>query len=205
MTDQNQEALIECQCGKCALTIADKAVTLFLRCGCVDCRQALWWGHKHGGAKPEPLPRLFYLRSDIVDVAGKAYMKAYKLRRTGDSTRIYCSQCYSLLGVDHPSYQNNVFLNFPDHCTNHGVLSRALSAYLSISDYSTTVGPAPTDDAPLFTSTDFEPERQRFLSLPDVARSFKEPSGPPSGVTLGSLIENLGAVTILNLAKGDMG
>ncbi|MEO1848282.1 MAG: hypothetical protein ABGY05_13015 [Pseudomonadota bacterium] len=205
MTDQNQEALIECQCGKCALTIADKAATLFLRCGCVDCRQALWWGHAHGGAKPEPLPRLFYLRSDIVDIAGKSYMKAYKLRSTGESTRIYCSQCYSVLGVDHPTYQNNVFLNFPDHCTNHGDLSRALSAYLNMSGYSAAIGPLPTEDVPLFVSTDSAPERQRFLSLSDVAHSFKEPSGPPSGVTLASLIESLGAVTILNLAKGDMG
>jgi len=205
MTDQNQKALIECQCGKCALTIADKAATLFLRCGCVDCRQALWWGHKHGGAEPEPLPRLFYLRSDIVDVAGKAYMKAYKLRSTGKSTRIYCSQCYSVLGVDHPTYQNNVFLNFPDHCTNHGILSRALSAYLSMSDYSAAIGPLPTEDVPLFASTDSAPERQRFLALPDVAHSFKEPSEPPSGLTLASLIESLGAVTILNLTKGDMG
>ena len=205
MTDRDQEALIECQCGKCALTVADKAATLFLRCGCVDCRQALWWGHTHGGAKPEPLPRLFYLRSDIVDIAGKAYMKAYKLRSTGESTRIYCSQCYSVLGVDHPTYQNNVFLNFPDHCANHADLTRPLSAYLNMSDYSASIGPLPTEDVPLFASTDFEPERQRFLSLPDVAHSFKEPSGPPSGVTLAALIESLGAVTVLNLVQGDMG
>ena len=132
-------------------------------------------------------------------------MKAYKLRSTGESTRIYCSQCYSVLGVDHPTYQNNVFLNFPDHCTNHGVLSRALSAYLNMSDYSAAIGPLPTEDVPLFASTDSEPERQRFLSLPDVAHSFKEPSGPPSGMTLASLIESLGAVTILNLTKGDVG
>ena len=132
-------------------------------------------------------------------------MKAYKLRSTGKSTRIYCSQCYSVLGVDHPTYQNNVFLNFPDHCTNHGVLSRALSAYLAMSDYSAAIGPLPTEDVPLFVSTDSAPERQRFLSLPDVANSFKEPSGPPSGLTLASLIKSLGAVTILNLTKGDMG
>ena len=132
-------------------------------------------------------------------------MKAYKLRSTGKSTRIYCSQCYSVLGVDHPTYQNNVFLNFPDHCTNHGILSRALSAYLSMSDYSAAIGPLPTEDVPLFVSTDSAPERQRFLALPDVAHSFKEPSEPPSGLTLASLIESLGAVTILNLAKGDMG
>jgi hypothetical protein len=74
-----------------------------------------------------------------------------------------------------------------------------------MSDYSAAVGPASTEDVPLFVSTDSTPERKRFLSLPDVAHSFKEPSGPPSGVTLASLIESLGAVTILNLAKGDMG
>jgi hypothetical protein len=144
-------------------------------------------GHEHGGAKPEPLPRLFYLRSGIVGVAGKAQMKAFKLRSTGESTRIYCNQCYSVLGVDHPTYQNNVFLNFPDHCANHADLSRPLNAYLNMSDYSAAIGPLPTEDMPLFVSTDCAPERKRFLSLPDVANSFKESSGPPGRVTLASL------------------
>ncbi len=48
-------------------------------------------------------------------------------------------------------------------------------------------GPLPTEDVPLFVSTDCAPERKRFLWLPDVANSFKESSGPPGRVTLASL------------------
>ena len=140
-------------------------------------------------------------RDLIIDLEGFGIFRNKKLRHRA-TRRLW----YSFLSDEEFNLKDlEEFLNFPDHCTNHGILSRALSAYLSMSDYSAAIGPLPTEDVPLFVSTDSAPERQRFLALPDVANSFKEPSGPPSGMTLAALIESLGAVTILNLAKGDMG
>ena len=155
-----------------------------------------------GGVEPDPLPRLYYLRSDIVDVKGKDHMKAFKLREDGRSTRISCIECYSVLGVDHPVYQNNVFLNFPKHCNNGGDLSIPLSAYIHMADYSDD-DPLPTGDVPLFMSTRFPQERQRLFSLPEVANAFKEPTESIRGMTLTSLIESLGPVTVLDLVKGE--
>ena len=202
MDDNIKEAVIECKCGSAALTGADGKAILYLQCGCEDCRQALQWCYKNGGVKPDPLPRLYYLRSDIVDVKGKDYMKAFKLREDGRSTRISCIKCYSILGVDHPVYQSNVFLNFPKHCNNGGDLSIPLVAYIHMADYPDD-SPLPTEDVPLFVSARFPQERQRLLSLPEVKDAFKEPAEPIIGMTLTSLIESLGPVTVLDLVKGE--
>src|SRR3954454_5843436 len=109
-SNDKRGAKISCKCGACELTLTDgKSIVSFLY-GCEDCRQALQWGFKNGGAKPNPLPRLYYMRSDIADVKGRDKMVAVKLREDGRSTRVYCKNCYSILGVDNPSYRNNIFL-----------------------------------------------------------------------------------------------
>ena len=145
------------------------------------------------------------MRSDIVGIKGKANMKAFKLRKDGRSTRIHCMKCYSVLGVDHPDYESNVFLNFPKYCNNGGDLSTPLAAYIHMVDYSDE-GPFPTEDVPLFVSTRFPQERQRLFSIPEVKHAFhafKEPTEPIRGMTLTSLIESLGPVTVLDLVKGE--
>jgi hypothetical protein len=110
-------------------------------------------------------------------------------------------KCYSVLGVDHPVYESNVFLNFPKYCNNGGDLSTPLAAYIHMADYSDD-GPFPTEDVPLFVSIRFPQERQRLLSIPAVRNAFKKPTEPIKGMTLTSLIESLGSVTVLELVKG---
>lgn len=198
-----KEAVIECKCGSAALTIADGKAILCLECGCEDCRQALQWAYKHGGVEPDPLSRLYYMRSDIVDIKGREHMRAFKLRKDGRSTRIHCLKCYSVLGVDHPVYQSNVFLNFAKYCNNGGNLSTPLAAYINMIDYSDDE-PFPTEDVPLFVSTRFPQERERFLSISAVRNAFKKPTESIKGITLTSLIENLGPVTVLELEKGEI-
>ena len=198
-----KEAVIECKCGSAALTIADGKAILCLECGCEDCRQALQWAYKHGGVEPDPLPRLYYMRSDIVDIKGREHMRAFKLRKSGRSTRIHCLKCYSVLGVDHPVYQSNVFLNFAKYCNNGGNLSTPLAAYINMIDYSDDE-PFPTENVPLFVSTRFPQERERFLSISAVRNAFKKPTESLKGITLTSLIENLGPVTVLELEKGEI-
>ena len=130
-------------------------------------------------------------------------MRAFKLRKDGRSTRIHCLKCYSVLGVDHPVYQSNVFLNFAKYCNNGGNLSTPLAAYITMIDYSDDE-PFPTEDVPLFVSTRFPQERERFLSISAVRNAFKKPTESIKGITLTSLIENLGPVTVLELEKGEI-
>ena len=68
-------------------------------------------------------------------------------------------------------------------------------------DYSTELGPLPTEDMPLFVTTRFPQERKRLLSLSGMADTFRTSTEPLGGLTLASLIQSLGEVTILNLAK----
>jgi len=79
-SNEKEEAKISCKCGVCELTLADGKSTVSFLCGCQDCRQALQWGFKNGGVKPDPLPRLYYMRSDIIDVKGRNKMISVKLR-----------------------------------------------------------------------------------------------------------------------------
>ena len=197
-----EEATIECKCGRCSITVADGKATCHFQCGCEDCRQAIQYGHVKGGDQPVPLPELYYMRSDLVDVKGKEYMHAFKLREDGDSTRVYCTECYSILGVDHPAYEDNVFLNFPEYCNNQGDLSIPLVAYVMMVDYTEDIGPLPEEDVPLFTTLRFEQEQQRLWSIAVVGDSFREPEGPIEGITFSALIKELPPVTVLGLEKG---
>lgn len=201
-SNEKKEAKISCKCGACELTLADGKSTHSVLCGCEDCRQALQWGFKNGGVKPDPLPRLYYMRSDIIDVKGRDKVIAVKLREDGRSKRLYCTNCYSILGVDHPAYKNNVFLNFPKHCINGGNLAVPLAAIVMMIDYSERIGPMPVEEAPVFHTFRFPQERERFFSIPAIANAFKEPREPAKGITLASLIESLGPLTVLGLEKG---
>ena len=134
-------------------------------------------------------------------------MKAFQLRDEdpdilGMSTRIYCTECYSIIGIDHPIYEDNVFLNFPKHCANGGDLSLPLTAYINMIDYTEEIGPLPTEDVPLFTTGRFQQELDRIFDIPAVANTFKPRETPLEGIALSRLIQDLGSVTVIGLEKG---
>ena len=204
---ERMEATVDCLCGKCGVTLADGKAKIKFQCGCQDCRQALNFGHKHGGVKPDPLPELLYMPADVIEVRGREYMKAYRLRDDdpdvlGMSTRVYCRECFSIIGVDHPIYEDAVFLNFPKHCDNQGDLSVPLTAYIMMIDYTEEIGPLPTEDVPLFTTGRFQQELDRIFSIPVVAETFVRSSGSLKGQSFSSLISELGEVENLGLKKG---
>lgn len=196
-------ANISCACGTCSLTVADGKITMKILCGCEDCRQALEWGHTKGGAKPDPLPELVYFRSDIIDVKGREKMIAVQLRKDALSTRVHCTSCYSVLGVDAPAYMDSVFLNFPKHCVNGGDLNAPLSLMLFMHDYPESPGPVPEDKVPVFQSLRFPQEKERLFAIKAAADTwFKEPTEPPTGMRFSTLIKSLGPPLVLNLGRG---
>lgn len=129
-------------------------------------------------------------------------MVVVKIREDGRSRRIHCTNCYSVLGVDHPNYNDTVFLNWPEHCINGGDLTTPLSAIVMMIDYSERIGPFPVETVPIFHTFRYPQERARFRSLEAVASAFAAPTEPTKGITLGALIESLGPPLILNLEKG---
>ena len=110
---------IKCHCGKCSINLTTEKVYRTLICVCEDCRQALEWAHKQGGVKPHDLPKLVYVDSDIESFSGLENMAAFQLRMGAKSTRIYCKECFSILAVDHPGYNNERLMFFENHCSTY--------------------------------------------------------------------------------------
>jgi hypothetical protein len=197
-------ATITCRCGRCALGLADGMPTMHILCGCEDCRQALQWGHAKGGARPDPLPSLHYMKSDIIDIKGRDYMIAVKLREDGRSRRVYCRECHSVLGVDHPVYKDRVFMNYPKHCVTAGCLDVPVSLMLFMHDYPSELGPVPEERVPVFQSLRFVQEQDRLRLIEGIANCwFKEREQPPVGMTFTALIASLGETLVLNLPRGE--
>jgi hypothetical protein len=88
------------------------------------------------------------------------------------------------------------------HCVNSGDLTAPLSAILFMNDYPESIGPIPVEDAPVFHSLRFPQEVDRLFSIAAVAISFKPPTEPTKGITMGALMESLGPPLVLNLEKG---
>ena len=126
---------ISCLCGDCSLVLTDCKPKMSLLCACEDCRQAVRWAEKHGGKPAEDILYLVYCRSDFSDVSGLANMRVTQLRKAARSTRIYCGNCYSCLGIDHPAYSDNVFMFKPDYCSTDFETKITPSALGFLCDY----------------------------------------------------------------------
>ena len=170
-------------------------------CSCEDCRQALAWGASKGGNKPEQIVFGCYMQSDIAHVKGQSEMRAVQLRDGARSTRVYCASCYSIIGIDHPSYQDNVFLIFPKHCQTTCDVDLEPAAVLFIRDYPEEVAPVPSEEIPVFHTFVYPQERARFFFYSDT-NTLCPPSSPPKGQSLSQLIDALGEVEILGLERG---
>jgi hypothetical protein len=71
-----------------------------------------------------------------------------------------------------------------------------------MNDYPESIGPIPAENAPVFHSLRFPQEVDRLFSIAAVANSFKPPTEPTKGITMGALMESLGPPLVLNLEKG---
>ena len=193
-------SVIECNCEKCKIFLNENKIYYSLFCGCEDCRQAGQWGHSKGGPLPDRLQKLIYVRSDIKDVEGIEYMHAYQLRNNSSSTRIYCKECYSIIGIDHINYKDIVFMLIPKLCKTDLDLSIKPVAAIFMNDYPYKDISMISDDV-LFLK-DFKDEninnKYNALMSPLRAKYLK-----PRGISFKQLIKEVEGVTVLNLKKGE--
>ena len=193
---------IRCTCRRCAISLRPAFPQLSLLCGCEDCRQALAWGAAQGGRSADPLPHLFYIRSDITNVQGLEFMQPVQLRGEAKSTRVYCTTCYAVLAVDHPGYQDHVFMFFKGHCNTSSDLTLKPSAAIYMNDYRDKPIPDIPADIPVLQSFQDPKDQKWFRALPAVSDSFRMPAEPAEGQCLRELIPNMQPLRVLNLAKG---
>ena len=196
-------SVIKCECGRCKLTVKERQPVLSLLCACEDCRKAIQWGAARGGKEPRMLPKLFYVRSDITGTEGDSFMKPYQLRTGAKSTRVYCTECYSILGVDHPAYNNNVFMFFDGHCKTNLDLSVEPTAAINMDSYPGEELPKLPPGLPVINNhhanTD---DLERFLALPKRIAAFADSTTPVIGRTFREFVGSLGEIKVLNLEIG---
>jgi len=185
------------------LDLVDDKATCHFQCGCNSCWQKIQFGEINGGRKTTSLPELFLLPSRLREAVGIEHMQAYKLREDAASTQVYCTKCWAILGVDQTGYHNKIFLSSPEFCKSDADLTLPLVAYIWMEDYDDSIGPAPTEDVPLFESMRYEQEYKRAFSIPEIGSTFAEPDSPINGYTFRSVVEALEEPTILGVQEQD--
>ena len=104
--------------------------------------------------------------------------------------------------MDHPGYQDHVFMFFKGHCETSGDLTLKPSATIYMSDYPHEPIPDIPADIPVFHTLRYPQEQKRFRALPAVSDSFRMPVELAEGQSLRELIPNMQPLRVLNLAKG---
>lgn len=118
-------ASIKCRCGAVSVAFACEKPIHQLECCCVDCYSKNVWAYKkasaplpsgvtgvHGEGKPLDLR---YWPNKLA-VTGKEKLAFNRLRDDAASISMVTTCCSTLLCVDHPFYQTNAVLTFPEFC-----------------------------------------------------------------------------------------
>ena len=109
-------------------------------------------------------PTFLYIRSNSILLE---FLRAFQLRENAKSTRVYCIKCFSILGVDHPGYKNNVFMFFKGFCHTNFDLDIKPSAAIYLKDFPEHLIYEIPDDVDKYWSF-ANKERERFL-IPEVS------------------------------------
>ena len=183
---------ISCNCGKCKIFLNYSKILYSLFCACEDCRQAAEWGFIKGGLKPDKLQKLIYFRSDLSKVSGKKWMHSFQLRQKADSTRIYCTNCYSIIGIDHTNYNDTMFMLIPKLCKVNIDTSITPIAAIQMQDY-------------IFDDKQNLSKDIKFIETYDplLTKSYKLKYSKPEGISFKNLISQIRGPKILNLKKGE--
>ena len=192
---------ITCHCERCSINLGVNNVYRTLICACEDCRQALEWAHKKGGEKPNDLPKLVYVDSNIESFSGLENMGAFQLRKGSKSTRIYCRECFSILAVDHPNYNNERFMFFENHCLTTLDTFLKPNAIMYLDHLPKGTKEIIPNDLPQFRDLDKPEQWKKFAAL------LEETASPSSvkegiGIRLYDILEKIGHIEVLNLEPG---
>ena len=192
---------ITCHCGRCCINLEIEKVYRTLICACEDCRQALQWAYEEGGVKPNDLPKLVYVDSDIESFSGLENMRAFQLRKGSKSTRIYCKECFSILAVDHPNYNNERFMFFENHCSttlDTSLKPNAVTYLDHLPEGSKEIIPT---DIPQFRDPDKPDQWEEFADFLEKT-AYPSSATEGKGIRLFNILDKIGHIEVLNLKPG---
>ena len=99
-------ATITCKCTSVQIEFFTTNDLFRLECCCHDCTAALWYAHKRGGPAP-PIHQCLdssWFPNAFQIVTGEEKIGAFLNFENADTTRFYCTDCWSVLFADHPAY-----------------------------------------------------------------------------------------------------
>lgn len=106
-------ATITCKCGSVRVDFPADTELFRHECCCHDCISALWYATRRGGpAYPhDHCADCCWLPNDFCIVTGEATLGAFLNYTGADSTRFYCTSCWTVLFADHPFYERRVLVS----------------------------------------------------------------------------------------------
>lgn len=105
-------ATITCKYTTVQIEFFTKNDVFRLACCCHDCTTALWYANKRGG--PALLIHQWldtsWFPNEFTIVTGEEKLGAFLNFENADTTRFYCTNCWSVLFADHPAYDKKVLV-----------------------------------------------------------------------------------------------
>ena len=106
-------ATITCKCAAVSIDFPVETELFRHECCCHDCISALWYATQRGGpAYPEDAcADCCWLPNDFRITRGEEQIGAFLNYPGADSTRFYCSACWTVLFADHPLYEGRILVS----------------------------------------------------------------------------------------------
>jgi len=106
-------ATIKCKCGSVHIDFPVETELFRHECCCHDCISALWYSTQCGGPEyPHDLcADCCWLPNDFRIVTGEDKLGAFMNFEGADTTRFYCTSCWTVLFGDHPIYEKQIVVS----------------------------------------------------------------------------------------------
>ncbi len=106
-------ATITCKCGDVRIIFPTDTELFRHECCCHDCISALWYSTQRGGPEYPHDHRAdaCWLPNDFHIEQGAAKIGALLNFPAADTTRFYCTSCWTLLFGDHPMYETKILVS----------------------------------------------------------------------------------------------
>ncbi len=106
-------ANITCKCGAVCISFPANTELFRHECCCHDCISALWYATQRGGPAypPDLCADCCWLPNDFRIERGESTLGAFMNYTSADTTRFYCTACWTVLFGDHPLYEKRILVS----------------------------------------------------------------------------------------------
>jgi hypothetical protein len=103
-------ATVNCKCTNVQIQFDTNKDLFRQECCCHDCTSALWYANKRGGPALPPFQCVesSWFPNDFQIVKGADSIGAFLNFPNADTTRFYCTECWTIVFADHPAYEKKL-------------------------------------------------------------------------------------------------